>query len=50
MNYFQYTHTAPWPIFGLVVARADWARCRMSIRGDAVLEQICSGTFPDYHI
>ena len=50
MNHFQHTHTAPWPIVGLVVARADWAQCWMSIQGHAALEHICYSMFQDYHI
>lgn len=32
---FQYAQTAPWPIFGLAMAGADWAQRWMSIRGHA---------------
>ncbi len=38
MIFFQYTQTAPWPIFGLAVASADWAQCWMGIRGHAARE------------
>ncbi len=48
MNLFQYTQTAPWPIFGLALASGDWAQRWMSIRGHAAREHIGLGLFTDY--
>jgi hypothetical protein len=45
---FQYTQTAPWPIFGLALACADWAQRWMSVWGHAAQEHFSLGSFTDY--